>query len=772
MATVSFHKGITFNPTLSQQILSFVTKLGKDPSQPSLHVEPIHAAKDKRVRTGRVNDQFRAVMFELQGKDDTQFIVLDILNHDDAYRLASTATLRLNPVSGIMEVSTTPAENQISRAEIESRAKQLAAEMAAKQQAAAQAESGAASRSDTPASATGAAPERTPAEKLSSQGITREDLVENLGISLESAEIVWAAATEDAALEALGVNGRSWETDAVTGLLAGMSLEEVKEDLQLQRPDEAPADADDDDALITALHNPRNSAEFTVAPGEEELAELLASGSFNDWRTFLHPSQLSVVETRFSGSGRVLGGAGTGKTVVVIHRTNFLLKEYPHSRILLTTYTRKLANSLKSQLNLLNPSFEEASMPGMPGLWINGIDSVVWSVIKNANRVERPEAIAQALGGTPARDTWTAMRGNQEERAWEGALDVINHDVLGPEKRNTTFLSQEYKAIVLGQGITTEREYLRARRPGRGTSLGRHERKEVWRAMHLFVRTCLDRGTYTYPQLAAIAAEILTTRGMPLFDHVLIDEAQDFHPAHWRFLRAATAEGPDDIFLAEDSHQRIYGQHLTLSHYGITTRGRSAIRLKVNYRTTAQNLRYASAILDGEDWVDSTDTADTLTGYRSIRRGPEPTILHATDRVDEAHQIARYLQEWVRQPEVSIGILCRSLRRCEEIAAQLGEEGIEVNTLHDANSTADHPVNVLTMHNAKGLEFTHVVLLGVGRDSLPPRYQITGLAAAEKADALQRERALLYVAASRARDQLLVSIIGEPSELLPAEERA
>lgn len=134
------------------------------------------------------------------------------------------------------------------------------------------------------------------------------------------------------------------------------------------------------------------------------------------------------------------------------------------------------------------------------------------------------------------------------------------------------------------------------------------------------------------------------TAGM--FDHVLIDEAQYFHAGHWKSLRAVAKIGPNDIFIAKDSHQRFYGQRLVLRNYGIETRGRASTKLRVNYRTTRQNLGYATAILEGTEWVDSEEDQDDLHGYHSVRRGPAPVVLNSENKAEEAEALAARIQDW------------------------------------------------------------------------------------------------------------------------------
>lgn len=771
MAQLTLHKGFTVPDGLDKPIMSFMQKLTADPASPSLHVEPVQNSRDKRVRTGRVNKQYRAVMFELQGSRGHHFVLIDVLNHDEAYQLASTVRMRSNPVSGVtqLEYGTSTADSGRSpeeiAAEIESRAQRLAAEKVAAAQAKVE-------ETTTPEAIPAEPVQITPppGETLRAAGLTAETMENELGISPVATGVVFAA-EDERDLESLLIDSPEWELDAILALISGYSIDEVRQDLGLAKPGAGANlddDADTDDDLLEGLQKPAAAMEFAYAADEDALRTIIETGDFDAWRIFVHPSQKAVIDASFSGSGRVFGGAGTGKTVIAVHRANELLKRGDSStRVLLTTFTRALSDSLKSQMNLLNPRFPEASTQGAPGLWISGIDALVYRILQNAQEAEISAALSQVLGvDTIFRPGPLDSRG--EKQKWEDALSLADVD-LTPEKAHPEFLSQEYSTVVLSSDITKENEYLRIARPGRGTTLNRRERKAVWKVIEIFIRKCASDGRMTWPMMALLAAHIVNSRGgNRLFDHVVIDEAQDFHAGHWRFLRSIVPEGPNDIFLAEDSHQRIYGQRLVLSRFGISTRGRASRRLTLNYRTTQQNLDYAVGILAGEDWRDAEDEADSTLGYRSARRGPEPIIARAKDSTEEASLAITQIKKWLADtPDAHVGVLTRTNFPVKQIVAQLREEGLDAVETRQATAAAEANVSVMTMHNAKGLEFTHVVLMGVSASSMPQQYQLTGLAEAEAADLLQRERALLYVAASRARDALMITVSGDPSELLP-----
>ena len=832
MATVTFSSTFSKVDGLDSQIISFIRKLQQHPEDPGLNLKKPKGAKDRNVRTARINKQYRAVLFDLSGSTGRHFVLVDILDHDDAYKKAERLRLETNPVNGVAvlreEAVTEPAVD-------DSLAKAQAAEAQALQQAKEQAEAEVSADTGTldehvdeasatvdavtepapdapisPAPVAPAATVRTPLEALAASGITVEDIRDRLSIPQPAIDIALGVPDVnlvDTALTTHHVGER--DRDILLAVFAEYGLDEIIDEFQLgekKTGTETAVDDTTDDSLITSLEHPAARSRFvTVAEGTSDarLLEIIDQISFNDWRIFLHESQQPIVDAQFSGAGRVLGGAGTGKTVVAVYRANNLATLWGKNpelnsdspRVLLTTYTRALSDSLKSLMNLLNPSYPESTTIGAPGLWIAGIDSVIHTVLGRAQSTEIRAAVKSGLGLNALPNDLAGLDGYVQDRLWKESVELAQTS-LSPEKANPEFLSQEYSNVILGNAITEQSVYLRAKRRGRGTSLNRSERKDVWKIVEIFHSKCRDEGRLTWPALAIIAAEILTERiahhgGRSLFDHVVIDEAQDFHAAHWRFLRAAVAPGKNDIFLAEDPHQRIYGQHLVLSHYGITTKGRASRRLTRNYRTTAETLRYALDILNGTEWKDAEDTADKTSGTRSLRHGPAPLLVPVKTEAEQVDAIVAQIGTWKEEAAartgaaaseedsadtdaastIHVGVLTRSKNQVRSLTTLLSAAGLDVTDSRQATVAAEHEIAVMTMHSAKGLEFTHVILLGVNAATMPQQFRMRGLAEAEKEDIMQRERALLYVAASRARDALMVTVLGEPSGLLPSQER-
>ena len=276
-----------------------------------------------------------------------------------------------------------------------------------------------------------------------------------------------------------------------------------------------------------------------------------------------------------------------------------------------------------------------------------------------------------------------------------------------------------------------------------------------------------------FGEKAILAATWLQENQRRFFDHIIVDEGQDLAPAHLLLLRALVADGPDDLFLAEDSHQRIYGNKLTLSKYGVHIRGRSR-RLTLNYRTTAQNLHWAMRILSGGAFVDLEGETERHE-YRSSRSGPMPLMVHASTPSDELDKAAELIRSWLPSDDETqagrapapetIAVLVRDKYRRDTVVNGLHERGVEVRSIDRENPKPGKPL-VMTMHRAKGLEFTHVLLFDIQEGAIPRALKDYDASPEDQADALLRERSLLYVAATRARDRLAVSWHGNLTPLL------
>ena len=803
------------DPSLRAKIGPFISKLSAMTTSSGLHLEPIRGARDRRVRTARVTDFYRAVLFELTADGEVVYVIHGIWPHDEAIKIAESITVHVNPRNGITEVINVgdligldphAVEEARRTAQAELAAAQREADEIAREGARIQTANAEARRRNEEArgSDAGSAPTQAPGEPVGTgsqqgeegtatgavtvpgavvapsrdkapvwpDGLTVEMLHDELGIDVRLGAAALAAQRESQLLDLVSTARVSWQGEALLNLATGATIEEIREDFGLRPSRDIVAEPTDAD-LIAGLRTRAARSTFTWLESDEDLRRAIEGLSFAEWQLFLHPQQRALVERRANGPMRVSGGAGTGKTVIAVHRAVELAKrdkaDGQEPRILLTTYTRNLADDLRRQVAQLEPRLSFTERLGESGVMVSGLDRVARMILQQAGA--RISPIAQEVIGQSRARVLTYPR----ENVWQEVLTLMG-DELPEGLRSADFLESEYELIVLPQRVTTLKQYLRVRRPGRGVALDRSKRAAVWKAMERYRDRSTDLGVTSFDEQLALAAAWLdheAALGTPRpFRHVLVDEAQDLTPAHLQLLRALVEPGPDDLFLAEDSHQRIYGKKITLSHYGIQVRGRSR-RLTRNYRTTRQNLDVAFGILDPGTYEDMEGQAEEHR-YVSPRSGPEPLLLHAADRADELGKAAELLRVWLEQdrdsedsaPE-SIAILVRDRYQRDAVVNGLAQHGVEVRAVDREAAGRGRPV-VMTMHRAKGLEFRKVLLFDVSRNAIPRSLRNQQYSEADRDDALLRERSLLYVAATRARDQLAISWSGEASPLITA----
>ena len=382
-------------------------------------------------------------------------------------------------------------------------------------------------------------------------------------------------------------------------LAGGLSVEEVWAEVARYAP-QGPFDTGN---VVKAME--RTSDRVVFVDSNDELERILEH-PFAAWRIFLHPAQRKIAYApRYAGPAQVTGGAGTGKTVTALHRAAHLARVASEEllageagrSILLTTFTRNLAEALDVQFGLLVDSGDVRGQ-----VEILNVDRLAYRVAE------------QARGTRPAIIDGKELAGLWADAAAKAGLPYA-----------PTFLNREWEQVILAQDLRIEQDYLTCSRAGQGTPLGKAQRRQVWQLAQQVESELSALGRSTFLQLANEAARFLHDSGEPLYRHVIIDEAQDLHPAQWRLLRAAVPPGPDDMFIVGDAHQRIYDNHVSLAKVGINVRGRSR-RLTVNYRTTQEILALAVPALGKAPVTGLDDEADSLTGYRSPLHGRRPEV--------------------------------------------------------------------------------------------------------------------------------------------------
>lgn len=478
---------------------------------------------------------------------------------------------------------------------------------------------------------------------------------------------------------------------------------------------------------------------FRVMANAEELA-LALDYPWEKWAIFLHPAQRQWVERTYTGPARVSGSAGTGKTIVALHRAVFLARTHPDSRVLLTTFSETLAHALRTKLRRL--------------------------ISHDPHLAERLEVHALPAIG---------------ERLFEAAFgkanlasaDVIRQALLKASRKleggsfSLPFLVAEWTDIVDAWQLETWEAYRDAKRLGRKTRLPEAQRVRLWTLFET-VRTHLKtKGLITQATLFKALTEHLASRKHLPFDFVVVDEAQDISVSQLRCLAVLGSRNPQGLFFAGDMGQRIFQQPFSWKVQGVDIRGRSR-SLNINYRTSHQIRRQADRLL-GPEVSDVDGNTETRTGTVSVFNGPAPLIKTHPEPEAEVATVAQWLKdravEGVQPHEV--GIFVRSddeLVRAREAAAKAG---LPFKVLDDRVETLQGYAAICPMHLAKGLEFRAVVVMACDDEVIPLQSRIES--ATDDADLEEiytTERHLLYVACTRARDHLLVTCGGPASEFL------
>ncbi|MFZ2528188.1 MAG: UvrD-helicase domain-containing protein [Rhodococcus sp. (in: high G+C Gram-positive bacteria)] len=537
--------------------------------------------------------------------------------------------------------------------------------------------------------------------------------------------------TDDSQLDAAQPYFPTIQWQVLYGLAAGMTPDEVWADLGAAILD-GPVDTDDLDAAVQ-----RSSDRVLLVDGPDEMMAVFAN-PFALWRIYLHPAQQSVVDASYRGPARVTGGPGTGKTVVALHRAR-RLAERGDGQVLVTTFTSTLADSLEDGVLMLTDGSDIASR-----ITVAHVDRLAHRVFRDAH-------------GSPR-----MMSSADEKKLWRSIIDDLGIDFT------ETFLGEEWRQVVLAQQADSAERYLAAKRTGRGRRLGATQKAMVWQSIWEFENALDTRGMHTHETVRRAATKILEQTTDKPYRHIVVDEAQDLSPDQWRLLRAAVPEDTDDLFLAGDTHQRIYNNHVTLREVGINVTGRSS-RLSINYRTTAEILRWSLGLMHGSRVDDMNDHLDSIAGCRSEIHGDAPVVEGFGTRDVEFSFVAEKVQEWIDNgiAPSEIGIAVRSKRLGEALAKSLTKHSIVAVDLADTRGSGDG-VSIGTMHRMKGLEFRCLAVSAVTNAQLPAPNAVTPADQDENTHTrdLQRERCLLFVACTRAREQLLVTWHGEPSPFL------
>jgi len=481
------------------------------------------------------------------------------------------------------------------------------------------------------------------------------------------------------------------------------------------------------------LRHPNNRYRYLLVETKEELEQALF-GDWEDWMVFLHPAQQVAVGQNYKGPAKVTGAAGTGKTVVAVHRAVRLARRNPNAEVLLTTFNKTLAKVIEASAQKLAPELKNLTVSNLDRLAIG------W--------------YRELYGKKPR------MARDDDVKA---ALEQATRELGLPEWASLSFVSAEWRRIVDAWGIKEIEEYLKVDRSGRGTPLNASRRKEIWPVFARAQELLSSRGRLTWGRLARSLLD--RADELKRFGHVVVDEVQDLRPVQLQLLREIVPEGDNDLFLAGDAAQRIYQTRVPWRHLGIETVGRSQ-RLWINYRTTRQIADFAAAVLPDE--IQEAEGENVIPQAISLLDGENPEVQVFANAGEEVVALASWLRHLFEQgfaPE-QIAVVARTgkilQRRAKTAVKRAGLPAL------DMKDGAEGPgVRLATMHRVKGMEFRAVAVIGVEDGTVPNDYALKQQETeADRNAAMALERQLLFVALSRPREKLWISAVGKASPFL------
>ena len=655
--------------------------LQMNPANPGMQFHKLDKARDPSFWSVRVSQDIRLIVH----KTKTSLLMCYVDHHDDAYHWAERRKLETHPKTGaaqLVEVRETVKEITIPKyVEVE---------------------------------------QPTPPKPLLFADVTDEDLL-GYGVPAEWLDDVLKA-NEDTVLE-LADHLPSEAAEALLDLATGVKP-------QVAQPVAVGADPFD---------HPDAQRRFRVMKNVEELERALEY-PWEKWTVFLHPAQRQLIERDYSGPARVSGSAGTGKTIVALHRAVFLARSNPDARVLLTTFSDTLANALRTKLRRLI-SNQPRTGERLEIHAMNAIGQRLYELNTGRPKIASREIIHQIMNAA--------------------AGEVEGH------KFTQHFLMTEWEQVVDAWQLETWEAYRDVIRLGRKTRLPEKQRAVLWSIFERVRSSLQDQGLITYSDMFTQLASRLSGSNHPPFDFVIVDESQDVSVAQLRFLAALSAGQPNALFCAGDLGQRIFQQPFSWKALGVDIRGRSRT-LRINYRTSHQIRMQADRLLAPE-LSDVDGNTEERTGTVSVFNGPKPVIMELNTQEDEIHTVSQWLLDRKSDGIMphEMGVFVRSEAELNRARAAVEEADIPFKVLDENVETISGYVSISTMHLAKGLEFRAVVVMACDDEIIPLQERIETVSDdADLEEVYNTERHLLYVACTRARDHLLITSVVPASEFL------
>ena len=663
-----------------------------NPASPGLSLHKLDKCKDKNFWSIRASDDIRVIVH----KTNSSFMLCYVDHHDRAYRWAERRKLETHPKTGAAQLVEVRERVEEIRVPIYKQVEMPTEEPVV----------------------------RTPAAKK--QGVSifagrnTEELLE-YGVPPE-----WLAdvllADEDTLL------------DLVTHLPAEAA--EALLELAVGRTPNKPAPVF---VGTDPFSHPDAQRRFRVMKDVDELDRALAF-PWDKWTIFLHPAQRQWVERDYNGPARVSGSAGTGKTIVALHRAVHLVRHNFETRVLLTTFSDTLANALRQKLHRLisnEPRLAER-------LEVKSMNAVGLRLYEN--QYGRPQMVSR----------------DQLEQ-W-----IKEHSSKLPGwKFSTAFVLSEWDDLVDAWQLHSWEQYRDVKRLGRKTRLSEPQRQMLWSVFEVILTTMNANGLVTLATVFSRLSDALRERENPVFDHVIVDEAQDISVSQLRFLASVAGGRPNGLFFAGDLGQRIFQTPFSWKSVGVDVRGRSR-NLTINYRTSHQIRMQADRLL-GPEVADVDGNVENRKGTVSVFNGPPPNVMGYKSEESEIAGVAEWIKSRIDEgilPQ-ELALFVRSNVQVDRAISACKHADVAFSVLDEKVNAEPTTISISVMHLAKGLEFRAVVVMACDDEVVPLQERIESVTdSADLEEVYNTERHLLYVACTRARDQLLVSGVEPKSEFL------
>ena len=472
---------------------------------------------------------------------------------------------------------------------------------------------------------------------------------------------------------------------------------------------------------------------FYVVGSTEEIEKMAAMQDFDKWTIFLHPSQKKYSQMNAKGPILIEGGPGTGKTVLGMHRAAYLsqnvYKKADGKRILFCTYSRKLAKYISRNIEKL---YNQKSIDF--NVDVVGVDSFIAKYVSD----DKPAT------GTEILDI---------------IKEVFYSNSWDP-KYSLDFFKYEYLLVIQRYGIRTKEQYLAINRSGMKIPVNSYQREYVWTFFEKIKELQKNKCVKTFADRAAELNALLDNgEVLPMYDSIIIDEAQDLEPIKLRVLSKCVKNQSNSIMVLSDYNQRVFSLRSWKNDANMQIVGRTYY-LSVNYRTTKEISDYACTV-----FFQDQDKTEYMKGFKSVILGTNPVIHECRDYATQSKVIIATLIEHVKRGDLlnQICVVFPFQKDVTEFNEELKKAHIKSLLLtEDAipEDAKDDQVCLCTTKGVKGLEFPIVILGSSNRIGFMESTNREAELFVE-ADLKKQRNCERYVAVTRARDILYVTYVEE-----------